>query len=356
MGRGVAQQPFDLLAIIQQTLHDFLVAGLFAQARLIRQRLFDADRFDALHRDQLGQTVHLPVRHLQNAANVAHRSLGQKRTKGDDLSHLVAAIFFLDIADDFLAPVHAKVDIKVRHTDSFGVQKPLKQQGIAQRVKVGDGQRISHQRPRTGAAPRPHRNVMILGPFDEIGNDQEIPREAHALDDIQLKIEAFLVFLDRRRMGDHLEAFHQTGIGLFAQLLHLVIGKFGQDRIAAVTHKRAATRDFNRVFNSLRQVGKQRHHLGLRLEIVLRGQSAARLLLVDIGAVRDADQRIMALIHVRLGEIDVICGHQWQVHRIGHLDKAALRQSLGLGLSALARMALQLHIEPVLKGCGQTIH
>ena len=54
VGRCVAQQPLDLLAIVQQPRDDFLVLGLLAQARFICQRLFDADRFHALDGDHLG--------------------------------------------------------------------------------------------------------------------------------------------------------------------------------------------------------------------------------------------------------------------------------------------------------------
>ena len=54
VGRCVAQQPLDLLAIVQQPRDDFLVLGLLAQAWLVRERLFDADRFHALDRNHLG--------------------------------------------------------------------------------------------------------------------------------------------------------------------------------------------------------------------------------------------------------------------------------------------------------------
>ncbi len=44
---------------------------------------------------------------------------------------------------------------------------------------------------------------MVLRPFDEIGDDQEIAGKTHPLDDLQLKIEAFLVFVDTSCMRDH---------------------------------------------------------------------------------------------------------------------------------------------------------
>ena len=139
VGRCVPEQALNLLAIGQQAIHDLFFAGQFAQAFLLCQCLFDADGFNALNRDQFRQAVHLTKRHLQHAAHVAHRRLGQKRTKGDDLPNFVTAIFFLNKSDRFFAAIHAEVDIEVRHRHTFGVKETFEQQAIPQRIKVGDG-------------------------------------------------------------------------------------------------------------------------------------------------------------------------------------------------------------------------
>ena len=54
---------------------------------------------------------------------------------------------------------------------------------------------------------------------------------------------------------------------------------------------------------------------------MLAGQPAAVVLLIDIGTVGDTDQRIVRLIHIRFGEIHVICGNQRNIHGIGHFHK-----------------------------------
>jgi len=46
---------------------------------------------------------------------------------------------------------------------------------------------------------------VVLGPFDEVGHDQEIAGETHLLDDRKLEIEAVLIFLRRGGMRDDLE-------------------------------------------------------------------------------------------------------------------------------------------------------
>ena len=144
MGRGVAIQPFDLLGKAQKTAHHLFFGGL-AQTGFVGQGLGDADRFNPFQGNHLRQAVNLSIRQLQHPSHIAHRSLGQQSAKGDDLRHLLAPVFLLHIADHLFAAVHAKVDVKVGHRDALGVQEPLEQQGIAQRVKVGDRQRIGHK-------------------------------------------------------------------------------------------------------------------------------------------------------------------------------------------------------------------
>ena len=324
MGPRRAQKPLHLHAVFQQPVDHLFVLGFFGQTWFIAQRLFDTDGFDALHRDHLGQAIHLPVRHLQHAPHVAHCRLGQERAKGNDLPHPVVAIFILHIADHFFAAIHAKIDVEIRHRHPFRVQEPLKQQRIAQRIKVGDRQSIGHQGPGPGPPPRTHRDRVVLGPLDEIRNNQKIAGKAHALDDAQLKFQPLPVLFHRHRVRDHRQSFFQPLLRDTAQLGDLVIGEFWQDRIPPIGHKGTALRDLDRVFQSFRQIGKQHRHFLRRLEVMLRRQAAARFLLIHICPLRDADHRVMGLIHLRLGEIDVVGGNQGQVHLIGHFHQAAL--------------------------------
>ncbi len=134
MGRGVPQQAFDLHAVVQQPVHHLFRLGGLAQARLVGQRLLDRDGFHPLDRDHLRQPVHLPIGHLQHPAHVAHRGLGQKRPKGDDLTHLVAPVLALHISDHLFPAIHAEVDIEVGHRHTFRVQEPLEQKRIAQGI------------------------------------------------------------------------------------------------------------------------------------------------------------------------------------------------------------------------------
>ena len=263
----------------------------------------------------------------------------------------------LDVFDDLFAAVHAEIDVEVRHRHPLGVQEAFEQQRIAQGVKVGDGQRIGHQRPGARPAPRADRNVVVLGPFDEVGDDQEIARKAHLFDDAQLEAQPFFVFLDRHGMGNDRQARFQALGRLAAQFHHLVVGEARQDGLALGHLEGAAARDLDRVFQRLRQVGEQRRHFLGRLQIMLRRQAAPGFLLVDIGAFRDADHRVMRLIHLRLGKIDVVRGDQRQAKVIGQLHMAAFAQPFGIRkAAAFARVALQLDIKSRREGGGKAAH
>ena len=327
--RGVAQQPLDRPGDLQQPRHLRVAPGLLAQPRLVGQGLLHADRLHPLHRDQLRQPVHLAVGHLQHPADVAHRGLGEQRAEGDDLRHPVAAEALLHVGDHLLAPVHAEVDVEVRHRDALGVQEPLEEQAVAQRVQVGDRQRIGHQRSGAGAAAGAHRDVALLRPLDEVGDDQEIAGEAHPLDHPELELQPRLVVLDRRGARDHLQPRRQPGPGLGAQFLHLVVGEARQDRLALGRAIGAAPRDLHRHLHRLGQVGEQRRHLVRVLEAMLRRQPPPRLLLVDIRAVGDADQRVVGVMHLAVREMHVVGGDKRQVERMGDLDQAGLGRLLG---------------------------
>ena len=232
MGRGVAVEAFDLFGVVQKAGDDLFLLRL-AQAGFIGEGLGDADGLHAFDRDHLRQLVDLTVRELQDPAHVADGGLGQQSAEGDDLGHLVAAVFFLDVGDDLFPAVHAEVDVEVGHRDAFGVQEAFEQQRVAQGIKVGDRQGIGDQGTCARAPARTDGNVVVLGPFDEVGHDQEIAGETHLLDDRQLEIEAGLVFLGRGGMGDDLEAGLQAFVGLTAKLVHLVIGEFRAGSVCA---------------------------------------------------------------------------------------------------------------------------
>jgi len=213
---------------------------------------------------------------------------------------------------------------------------------------------------RTGAraAPRPYRNAVLLGPFDEFGHDQKVAGKPHLLDDAKFIAQSFAI-----RLGGPLAIMGvllgcedmdlqpplQSLPRLTAQFLRLAKlgGERRQDGLTLLHHEGAAAGDNQRVLYGLGQIAEQFAHLGGRFEIVFRGQAAA-IFLGDIAALGDADQRVMRLVHGRIGEERLIGGDQRQVVPIGQFHQLRLD-----AVFRLQTMALQLDVKAPRKRAGK---
>ena len=106
----------------------------------------------------LAQPIDLAIGHLQDAPDIAAHGARLQLSEGDDLRDVVPAVVRLHIVDHFVAPVLAEIDIEVRHRHAVGIEKALEQELEAQRIEIGDGERIGDERACTRAASRTHRN------------------------------------------------------------------------------------------------------------------------------------------------------------------------------------------------------
>src|SRR5262245_37992878 len=143
----------------------------------------------------LAEPVDLAIAHLQDAAAITQHRARLHLAESDDLRDVIVAVLLLDVADYLAAPGFAEVDVEVRHRDAFGVEEALEQQAELQRIEIGDGERPGDDRARPRAAPRPHWDTLLLGPLDEVGDDQEVAAEAHAVDDVDLEFETVRILL-----------------------------------------------------------------------------------------------------------------------------------------------------------------
>ena len=295
----------------------------------------------------------MTIGHLQNTAHIAHGHLRQERTESDDLGDPIASVFFLNVVDDLLAPILTEVDVEIRHGHTFGVQEALEQQSIAQGVQIRDRQRISHQRARARATSRTDGNVLVLGPLDEVGNDQEITGEAHVLDDAQLELQPSLIFRHLCCMRDHRQPCGEAFTGLAAQLLHLVIRELRQDRVMQPGAIGAAPGDLDRVLDSFGQIREPLQHFCFGFQIML-GRQACPFGVVHIPALPDTHERVMGVGNVRAGIIDGVGRDQGQIQIIGQTHQSGLGGIFcPRAWDPICAMALDLDIESVREQCTQ---
>src|SRR5690606_35716588 len=190
MCRCVSIKALQLLGDLQQSGDDRLGVPCLLQLWLAGDGFGERYRIGRVVRYQLAKLVHLPIGHLQHAADVAQHGAGLQLSVRDDLSDPIRPVLLLDVANDLVAPVLTEVDVEVRHRNAFGVEETLEQQAEPQRIKVGDREGPCDERTRARTTSRPDRNALALRPFDDVGHDQEVAWKLHPGDDVHLEREA----------------------------------------------------------------------------------------------------------------------------------------------------------------------
>ncbi len=159
---GAAGQALDAARGVQDPLDlgVFLVQGaqLAGLAVPVVGRVEDARQRDLLAhdrgREQLGDPVADRVRVAQHPAGVLDRRLGLDGAEGEDLADPVVAVLLGDVPDHVAPAAFVEVQVDVRHGDALGVQEPLEDQRVLDRVQVGDAQHVGHHRAGGRAAAR----------------------------------------------------------------------------------------------------------------------------------------------------------------------------------------------------------
>ena len=164
-------------------------------------RVEDAGERDVLAHHRRGHRLGDPVAHREGVAEdprgVLHGGLGLDGAEGGDLGDLVLAVLLGDVADHVGAAAVVEVDVDVGHRDAVGVEEPLEQQVVRDRVEVGDAERVGDQRAGRRAAAGAHRDAVVLGPVDEVRDHDEVAGEPHLGDDAELVFEPLLEPLKR---------------------------------------------------------------------------------------------------------------------------------------------------------------
>ena len=118
---GIPHQTFKLPRRVEQLPHlRIFLVGLL-QRRGLGERVvqFDIQR----SRHHLRDSIHIAVGHIHNAPDILDRRFRRHGAEGDDLRDIFPPILMSDVVDHLPAPVHAEIDIDIRHRNTFRVQK-----------------------------------------------------------------------------------------------------------------------------------------------------------------------------------------------------------------------------------------
>ena len=170
---SVAHQTLKLLSCIQQFPHLGVALINLLHERRFLQCLLQRDV--KLVGNHLGDAIHIGIRYVHGAAHILDRRLSRHGAEGDDLGDILAPVLAGDVIDDFATPVHAEVDVDIRHGHALGIQEALEQQLVLQGIKVGDAHRVGDQRAGCRAAARTNRNVALLRVTDEVPHNEKVP-------------------------------------------------------------------------------------------------------------------------------------------------------------------------------------
>ena len=142
------------------------------------------------------------------------------------MGHLLSTIFLGDVVQYRCASIVIKVGVDIGQRDAVRVQEALKQQVILHRVNLGDAQAIGHSRSGSRSTARSHRAAQFGCHADVVLHNEEVSRETHVLDGLELKVESFALFL-----GEIGPAFLGSLIDQIAQVVILIVKAVGQREI-----------------------------------------------------------------------------------------------------------------------------
>ncbi|CAB4950983.1 unannotated protein [freshwater metagenome] len=149
-----------------------------------------ASKADVLAHDRggegLGDAVTERVGVTEGPGGVLDGRLGLDGAVGDDLRDVVFTVGLGGVADHVGAATVVEVDVDVGHRDALGVEEPLEQQPVLDRVELGDSEGPGDDRARSRTSTRPDADSVLLGVPHQVGHHEKVAREAHLDDDADL--------------------------------------------------------------------------------------------------------------------------------------------------------------------------
>ena len=144
MRAGVAMHSFKLPGGVNHLAQVRVVGVYRPEFRRILQRRRDADRVPGNVWHQLGHPVDLVEGNVHDASHIPDSRARLERPEGDNLRHLVLAIFLRGVFQQLVAAVILEVQIDIRHGCPPRIQEAFENQTVFQRTDQRNSQGISH--------------------------------------------------------------------------------------------------------------------------------------------------------------------------------------------------------------------
>ena len=321
-------------------------------------------------RNELGEPVGIVQRQPANPRDILDGELGRHGAEGNDVRDVVHPVLFLHVLDHAVAAFIVKIHVDIRHRDAFGVQETLEQEVVPDGVQVGDAQAVRDGAAGRAATSRAHGNAVVFRPVDEILDNQEVIRETHAGDGLQLKVDALFLdvvqFLTVPHVRSLVAEFAQVGYGvaevvsavgaaLFGAVfvVHHLVPALVDDRLVQAgpvvdvfeevgrqfeTGQYVSAVDvvvfhllqhFQRVGDGFRVIREEGEHLFFALEILLLGIVQAVRLVQELAGIQ-ADKPVVGGTVFLIDKVDVVGGNHLHAVLFGQLEQGGHVGALAL--------------------------
>ena len=266
-------------------------------------------------RHGLGDLLAERERVAQDAARVLDRGLRLDRAERVHLARVRLAVLVRHVADDLVALAVVEVEVDVRRGDALGVEEPLEQQSVLHGVHFDDLGEERHHRSGGRAATRPHRDPVLARITADVGDDEEVRRVAHRLDDAHLELDA-IAEVGRRAVAEPLA---NAVLDLLAQPRGLRLPRrhvelrHPVDLAEDVGVVADPLRDRERVVAGLGHLTEQRPHLLGGLDVVAVAVEPEPVRVVLVATYADAQEVVVGVELVGGDVVGVVGGQQRQV-------------------------------------------
>ena len=323
--------PFQAHGRVHELPDDRVVLVSGPQFRLYLHGLLQSDRLPGIGRidvrHELRYLVDLRVRYAHDAAHVAYDGLCLHRPEGDYLGDVVLGIFLDDVIDDLVPFFETEIDVYIGHRDPLGVEEPLEDEPVLERVDIGYAKGVTYYAARGRPPPRPDGNAFLLGVVYEIPDYQEVTDVPRVLYYLHLVADA-LFYLVRDPVVTFLYAIFDKAVQERRVVLPLRGLETRQVKFAEVEFKLTFLGDPHGVRDRLGHVGESRLHLFGGLEIHLVGLEFHPVLVVQRRLGLDAEKRVVRLGVAFFQIMDVVGGDKRQAEFRRELDHGGVEAVL----------------------------
>ena len=152
-------------------------------------------------REQAHQMIDPGIRQPHHFARLAHGRLRPQRADGPDQRDTIRAVGVAHVAQHFIPPPAAEVQVDVGRVGACRVQETLEEQPVFDRVHRGDAGAVGHQGVRHAPA-RADRDIVLAGEADDVGDDEKERGVAVRVDRGEFVLEAISRKDEGRRTND----------------------------------------------------------------------------------------------------------------------------------------------------------